>query len=495
MAAELIDMRKHKGEHPRMGATDVCPFVPIRGISNEEAVALARQLAERVAKELDIPVYLYEYAATEPKRKSLANIRAGEYEGLAEKIKQKEWKPDYGKAKFNPQSGATVIGVRDFLIAYNVNLNTTSVRRANSVAFDVREAGRILREGDPVTGKVVLDDKGEPVRVPGMLKHCRGIGWYIEEYGIAQVSMNLTNIHETPLHEAFEACCTSAQARGMRVTGSELVGLVPLQSLLNAGKHFLRKQGRSAGVSERELVHIAVKSLGLDELAPFDPQKRVLEYCLAAGEKPGFGALSIRQFLDEVASESAAPGGGSVSGIVASLGAALGAMVANGSANKRGWDHRAAEFSETAEPLQAIKDQLVKQADADTAAFNRVMEAYALPKDTEAEKTTRAQAIEAANQGATLAPLNIVKTCAKALPFIYKMAESGNPNAITDVGCGSLALHAAAHGAALNVRVNLGSIADADFKASVLAELKDTLLQLDTLHAMIMQKVEAGLGK
>jgi len=390
IAAELIDMRQHQGEHPRMGATDVCPLIPISGITLEETALHARRLAERVARELRIPVYLYEAAQPDPARKNLAVIRAGEYEGLARKLEDPQWAPDFGPAEFNPRSGATVIGSRGFLVAFNVNLNTTSTRRANAVAFDVREAGRPKREGDPLTGKVVNDAAGQPVMIPGTLKAVKAIGWFIEEYGIAQVSMNLTDLSVTPLHVAFEEVCRKAEARGMRVTGSELVGLVPLIALLEAGRYFLRKQQRSVGVPDHELLKIAIRSMGLDELAPFEPGERVLEYRLAKDRKEvALTSLTIEGFADLTASESPAPGGGSVSALVGALGAALGAMVANLSAHKRGWDARWEEFSTWAERGQQLKVELLRLVDEDTKAFNAVLAAMGMPKGTPEEQTAR----------------------------------------------------------------------------------------------------------
>ncbi len=385
-ASEVIDMRQHKGEHPRMGATDVCPLIPIAHISMEETADWARRLGEMVGAPLSIPVFLYESAASKPECQNLATIRAGEYEGLAEKLKKPEWQPDFGLAVFNAKAGGTVIGARDFLVAYNVNLNTTSVRRANSVAFDVREQGRVVTDEK---GKTVLDEKGEPKREAGMCKSVKGIGWFIEEYGIAQVSMNLTNINETPLHIAFEACCQSAEKRGMRVTGSELVGLVPKRVLIEAGQYFLKKQKRSAGVSEEELIKIAVKTFGLDELTPFDPQKRVIEYLLESPTANPLSKMSLQKFADETASESPAPGGGSIAAYLGALGAALATMVANLSSHKKGWDARWEEFSDWAEKGQALKDALLKKVDEDTAAFNAIMEAMQLPKSSEIEKKAR----------------------------------------------------------------------------------------------------------
>lgn len=493
IASRVIDMRQHKGEHPRMGATDVCPLIPIRGISLEETAAYARQLAQRVGQELEIPVYLYEAAASKPDRKNLATIRAGEYEGLADKLKDPEWQPDFGPAVFVPQSGATVIGARDFLIAYNVNLNTTSVRRANSVAFDVREQGRIVREGDPVTGKVKLDEKGEPLRVPGACKAVKAIGWFIEEYGIAQVSMNLTDIQVTPLHEAFAACCRSAEKRGMRVTGSELVGLVPLKVLTDAGRYFLHQQQRSSGVSEAELVRIAVKTLGLDELSPFKPEERIIEYLLKP-ETPALVDLSARGFAELTASESPAPGGGSVAAYVGSLGASLGAMVANLSAHKRGWDDRWLEFSHVADQAQALQEQLLFLVDEDTRAFQKVMEALSLPKGTDSEKAARKTALNQANQYATEIPLRVAETAVAVFPLLKAMVVNGNPNSISDGGVGVLCCRAAVHGAAMNVMINAPGLADKALAQTMVARASQLQSEANAWEQEIIALVMASLA-
>jgi glutamate formiminotransferase/formiminotetrahydrofolate cyclodeaminase len=468
-AAELIDMSKHKGEHPRMGATDVCPLVPISGITMEETAEFAKQLAKRVGEELHIPVYLYEAAQADKKRSNLSVIREGEYEGFFEKIKKAEWKPDFGPAEFNAKAGATVIGARDFLIAYNVNLNTTSVRRANSVAFDIREKGRVKRIGDPVTGEVVKDENGNPVSIPGSLKHVKAIGWFIEEYGVAQISMNLTNIIETPLHIAFDETCTKSQARGLRVTGSELVGLVPLNSLLDAGRYFLKKQQRSAGVSDAELIRIAVLSMGLDELGPFDPQKRVIEYLIAEGTDKLVG-MSLRGFADETASESPAPGGGSISAYCGAMGAALATMVANLSSHKRGWDDKWEYFSDWAEKGQRIKDALLKAVDEDTAAFNKIMKAFELPKGTDAEKAARKQVVQDATKYAIEVPFKVMGLCLEAMEVAKAMADTGNPNSVTDAGVGALSARAGVRGAFLNVKINASGFADKAFVDDILAK-------------------------
>jgi glutamate formiminotransferase/formiminotetrahydrofolate cyclodeaminase len=491
-AAELIDMSKHKGEHPRMGATDVCPLVPISGITMEETAEFAKQLAKRVGEELHIPVYLYEAAQTDKKRSNLSVIREGEYEGFFEKIKKVEWKPDFGPAEFNAKAGATVIGARDFLIAYNVNLNTTSVRRANSVAFDIREKGRVKRIGDPVTGEVVKDENGNPVSIPGSLKHVKAIGWFIEEYGVAQISMNLTNIIETPLHIAFDETCTKSQARGLRVTGSEVVGLVPLNSLLDAGRYFLKKQQRSAGVSDAELIRIAVLSMGLDELGPFDPQKRVIEYLIAEGTDKLVG-MSLRGFADETASESPAPGGGSIAAYCGAMGASLAAMVANLSSHKRGWDDKWEYFSDWAEKGQRIKDALLKAVDEDTAAFNKIMKAFELPKGTEAEKAARKQAVQDATKYAIEVPFKVMGLCLEAMEVAKAMADTGNPNSVTDAGVGALSARTGVRGAFLNVKINASGFADKAFVDEILAkgnaiEAKALALEEEVM-AMVNSKI------
>ncbi len=493
-AAEVIDMRTHKGEHPRMGATDVCPLIPISGITMEETVAFAKKLARRVGEELGIPVYLYEAAATSPERSNLASIRSGEYEGFTRKILLPEWKPDYGKAEFNAKSGATVIGARDFLVAYNINLNTTSTRRANSVAFDVREAGRVKRIGDPITGEIVKDEAGNSVTVPGTLKAVKAIGWYIEEYGIAQISMNLTNISVTPVHIAFDEVCRKADARGLRVTGSELVGLVPLKCLTDAGRYFLEKQQRSAGVSEAELVRIAVRSLGLDELAPFDPQKKVIEYLLRDGKDEKLQGMTIRAFADETASESPAPGGGSVAALCGALAASLGTMVANLSSHKRGWDERWEYFSGCAVKGQDIKDELLKLIDEDTAAFNAIMESFNLPKGNEEERKARSAAIQAATQYAAEVPLRTMHASSQTFELLREMAEYGNQNSITDIGVGLLCARTAVHGAYLNVIVNASGLKDATEKERIIGEAKQVLAEAQRLEAELLPGIEGKAG-
>ena len=494
-AQELIDMRRHAGAHPRMGATDVCPLVPISGISLEDCAALARQLGERVGRELGIPVYLYEAAQPDPARRNLAVIRAGEYEGLAEKMTRPEWKPDFGPAHFDARSGATVIGARGFLVAFNVNLNTTSTRRANAVAFDVREAGRPKREGNPLTGKLVTAPDGSPVMEPGTLKAVKAIGWYIPEYGVAQVSMNLTDLDVTPLHVAFDEVCRAAAARGLRVTGSELVGLVPRSALLAAGRHFLQRQERSLGVAEPELIKIAVKSLGLGELAPFKPEERIIEYRLRDATASPLVRMRVAEFVDETASESAAPGGGSVAALAGALGAALGTMVANLSAHKRGWDARWEEFSRWAEAGQALKDELLRLVDEDTAAFNRVMAALGLPKGSGAEKAARKAALAAANRGAVAVPLRVMERSLQVFPLLEAMARDGNPASVSDAGVGALAVRAAVRGAALNVRINLPGLGDPAEASRLEAQVGDLLAQAEAAEARVLAVVDRVIAK
>jgi len=493
-AAELIDMRKHKGAHPRMGATDVCPFVPISNVSWEEAIACAQELAKRVGDELNIPVYLYERAAKDKSRSNLSVIRTGEYEGFFEKIKHPEWKPDFGPAVFNEKSGATVIGARDFLVAYNVNLNTKSVRRANSVAFDVRENGRIKTEDGTPSGKPVLDENGEPVRIPGTLKHVKAIGWYVEEYGIAQVSMNLTNIEETPLHAAFDACAEAASKRGLRVTGSEIVGMVPKKCLVDAGRYFLRKQKWSEGAAEEELIDIATRSMGLSELKPFDPKEKVIEFKIESVSKKSLLKMNLRQFCNETLSDSPAPGGGSVAALMGALGASLGGMVANLSAGKRGWDDKLKYFSDRAVKAQQLKDELLFLVDEDTAAFNKVMAAFALPKESAEEKAARTAAIQSANKYAAEIPLRVMETAAKSYPLLAEMAENGNPASISDVGVGLLVVRACIGGAAMNVRINLAGLKDEKFKSTLLKKLQQIGVESDSRFKEINQIVEAKLG-
>ncbi|MBW8331787.1 MAG: glutamate formimidoyltransferase [Prolixibacteraceae bacterium] len=492
MAAQLIDMSKHKGEHPRFGAMDVCPLVPIANITMEETVVYARRLAKRVGEELGISVYCYEFAAFSNDRQSLANCRAGEYEGLKEKLQKPEWKSDFGPVVLNERSGATAIGARNFLIAYNVNLNTTSVRRANSIAFDVREAGRVVREGDPVTGKIVNGENGEPLRIPGTLKKVRAIGWFIKEYGVAQISMNLTDITVTSMHEAFDEVVECARERGIRVTGSELIGVIPLQAMLDAGKYFLRKQHRSVGIPEEEIIKIAVKSLGLDELSPFDPKKRIIEYLI--DDQPNkLVDLTLSGFSNETLSESPAPGGGSVAAYVGALGAALGSMVANLSAHKRGWDDRWEEFSDWAEKGKQYHDRLLKLVDEDTAAFNAIMDAFGLPKNTDQEKKQRSAAIQAATKHAIEVPFEVMQTAFKSLEVIEAMATIGNPNSLSDAGVGALCARTAVYGAYLNVRINSGELADKTYVAEMLTKAANLLQETLAKEAEILNLVESRI--
>jgi glutamate formiminotransferase/formiminotetrahydrofolate cyclodeaminase len=474
-AGELIDMSKHSGEHPRMGATDVCPFIPIANISMEETVEYAKKLAKMVGEELDIPTYLYEEAASSPERRNLAVIRAGEYEGLEKKFKEAKLLPDFGEAKFNAKSGATVIGARDFLVAYNINLNTTSTRKANSVAFDIREKGRIKREGNTLSGKIIRDKDGSPVREPGALKSVKAIGWFIEEYGLAQVSMNLTDIKVTPLHIAFEETVKSATNRGMRVTGSELIGLVPKKVLIDAGKHFLKKQERSTGIPEEDIIFIAVKSMGLDELKPFDPRKKVIEYLLEDDGSKRLIDMSIKGFADETSRESPAPGGGSIAAYSGVLGVSLATMVANLSAHKRGWDDRWVEFSDLAKTGQTIKDKLLFLVDEDTNAFNKIIDAVRLPKGTDAEKAARKNAMLEATKYAILVPFDVMKTSYETMDLLEYMAKEGNPNSVSDAGVGVLSIKTAVEGAFMNVKINCKGLEDQNFVDDVMAKGNDIM--------------------
>src|SRR5207244_1023985 len=455
-----------------MRGTEVCPFVPVNNVSWEKAIECANQLGKRVGEELKIPVYLYEKAAKDKARSNLSVIRGGEYEGFFEKIKQPEWKPDFGPAVFNEKSGATVIGVRDFLVAYNVNLNTKAGRRGTSVAFDVREQGRVKTEDGTPSGKPILDSNGEAVRIPGMLKHVKAIGWYVEEYGIAQISMNLTNIEETPLHVAFDACVESANKRGLRVTGSEIVGMVPKKCLLDAGRYFLRKQQWSEGASEEELIDIAIRSLGLSELKPFDPKEKVIEFKIESDSKRSLLKVNLREFCNETLSDSPAPGGGSVAALMGALGASLGGMVANLSAGKRGWDDRLEYFSDRAVKGQQLKDELLRLVDEDTVAFNKVMAAFALPKQSVEEKAARTAAVESATKYAAEIPLKVMETAAKSYELLAEMAEKGNPNSISDVGVGIYATRAGIDGAALNVRINVANLKDKKIRLALSDKLQ-----------------------
>ncbi|MEI8052722.1 MAG: glutamate formimidoyltransferase [Bacteroidota bacterium] len=489
-AGELIDMSRHKGEHPRMGATDVCPFIPIANITMEETAAFAQQLALRVGNELNIPVYLYESAQPNKERSNLSIIRTGEYEGFAKKITLPEWKPDFGPAVFDAKRGATVIGARDFLVAYNVNLNTTSTRRANAVAFDIREAGRVKK----VNGKIVNDENGKPINIPGSLKSVKAIGWFIEEYGIAQISINLTNINVTPVHIAFDEACKKADQRGIRVTGSELVGLIPLKAMTDAGKYFLQKQQRSIGVSEKELIKIAIKSMSLDELSPFNPEERIIEYMLADNKNKKLVHLSLADFADETASESPAPGGGSIAAYSGALGISLATMVANLSSHKQGWDERWEEFSTWAEKGQKIKDQLLGLVDEDTNAFNKIMTAFSLPKGNEAEKASRKLAIQEATKYAIEIPFKVMSLSLESMEVIKAMAETGNPNSVSDAGVGALCARSAVMGAFMNVRINAAGYDDKVFVSSIVKKGREIENSAIETEALILKIVNEKIG-
>ncbi len=497
-AGEIIDMRHHKGEHPRFGATDVCPLVPVAGITMEETVEYARKLAERIGNELQIPVYCYENAAFTEERKNLANNRKGEYEGLKEKLSDPHWKPDFGPAEFNERvagTGATAVGARDFLVAFNVNLNTTSTRRANAIAFDVRERGRVKREGNPLTGKIVKDEKGNPVYIPGSLKATKAIGWFIEEYGIAQISMNLTNISITPVHVAFDEVCKKAEARGIRVTGSELVGLIPLEAMLEAGRYFLRKQKRSVGVDRDELLKIAIKSMGLDDLKPFNPKEKIIEFLLEDPNEKKLIHMTAEGLANETASESPAPGGGSIAAYVGALGVSLGTMVANLSAHKRGWDDRWEEFSDVAERGQHFKDELLRLVDEDTNAFNKIMDAFGLPKKTEEEKAARKKAIEEASKYAMEVPFKVMETAYESINVMRAMAENGNPNSVSDAGVGALCALTAVEGAYLNVKINAAGIADKAFTSGLLKKAEEVMNKTRACRDAIMEVVEQKISE
>lgn len=490
-AQELIDMRKHHGAHPRFGATDVCPLVPVSNITMDEVVVLARKLAERIGTELGISVYCYEKAAFKPERRNLAACRAGEYEGLAQRVVTAEWKPDFGPALFNAKSGATAVGARNFLVAYNVNLNTTSTRRANAVAFDIREKGRPQREGDPVVGKKKVGPDGKVLWTPGSLKACKAIGWYIEEFGIAQVSINLTDISVTPLHVAFEETCKKAEARGLRVTGSELVGVVPLQAMLDAGRYFLHKQQRSTGIADEEIIKIAVKSMGLDELYPFEPKKKIIEYILEDENAHPLTNMTLRGFVEEAASESPAPGGGSVSAAIGALGVALGSMVANLSAHKPGWDSRWREFSDWADKGKHYVDQLLHLIDEDTAAFNGIMDALGMPKGNDEEKAVRHAALQEATRRATEVPAQIMRTCYASMEVMEAMAKLGNPASVSDAGVGALAARAGVIGAFLNVKINVPSLEDKAYVKALLEEGAELVEKANRLEEEILAQTNA----
>ena len=497
-AQELIDMRGHHGDHPRFGATDVCPLIPVANISMEETAEYARKLAKRVGEELHIPIYCYENAAFEEKRRNLANCRRGEYEGLKDKLANPEWKPDFGPAQFNEsvaKSGATAISARDFLIAVNFNLNTTSTRRANAIAFDVRETGRPKREGNPITGKIMKDENGNNIMIPGTLKGTKAIGWFIEEYGIAQVSMNITNTSATPLHVAFEEVCKKAEKRGIRVTGAEIVGLLPKKALVDAGHYFLKKQQRSLGIDEKEMMKIAVKSMGLDDLKPFDPAEKVIEYLLEKdNSSKKLMNLTCTEFANETASESPAPGGGSIAAYMGALGAALGTMVANLSSHKPGWDERWKEFSDYAVQGQKLKDELLWLVDEDTRSFNLIMNAMGMPKGTDEEKAARKKAMEEATKYAIEIPFQTVQRAYEVFDLCEAMIEKGNPNSVTDAGVGVLCAKAAVIGAYLNVRINAAGLEDKTFAEKIVAKAKGFVEKAITRETELLQRVEQVIG-
>ena len=499
-ASQLIDMRQHHGAHPRSGATDVLPLVPVAGITLEECAELARKLAKRLADELEIPCYCYEAAALKPERKNLAVVRRGEYEAIPERINDPAEAPDFGARPFDEgvaRTGCTNVGARDFLIAVNYNLNTTSTRRANAIAFDVREKGRPAREGNPITGKVKLDENGKKIMIPGTLKGTKGIGWYIEEYGIAQVSMNITNINVTPLHVAFDEVCRCAQNRGVRVTGTEIVGLVPERTLLKAGRYFLEKQQRSTGIPKEDIIKIAIKSLGLSDLKPFNPREKVIEYLLEDenGDDKALIKKTVKGFAEETSRESPAPGGGSVAAYMGALGAALGTMVANLSSHKPGWDDRWEEFSRWADKGQALSDELLVLVDEDTRAFNKIMEAFGLPKKTDEDKRLRSEAIQAATLFATQVPLQTMQTAFGAFELCQAMAEQGNPNSVSDAGVGALAARAAVLGAGLNVKINAASLKDRETADKMIAEAEQLIAEAQKKEAEIIGIVERKINE
>ena len=498
-ATELIDMRQHKGAHPRMGACDVCPLIPVSGITLEECAELARELAKRISEETNVPTYCYEAAAFKPERRNLAVCRAGEYEALPEKMMDEERKPDFGARPYDEgvaKTGATAVGARDFLVAVNYNLNTTSTRRANAIAFDVREKGRPMREGNPITGKIMKDENGNTIMKPGTLKACKAIGWFIEEYGIAQVSMNMTNLSVTPLHVAFDEVCRAADARGVRVTGAEIVGLVPKSALVDAGRHFLRKQNRSTGLPERELVRIAIESMGLGNLKPFNPEEKVVEYILEAEEQKGIKKLvdmTCTGFAEETASESPAPGGGSISAYMGALAAALGTMVANLSSHKAGWDDKWEYFSNWADNGMAVMNELLYLVDEDTAAFNKIMDVFGMPKSTDEEKAARAEAMEVATLHATQVPLRTMKAAYKAFEVVRAMAEEGNPNSVSDAGVGALAARSAVMGACLNVKINAAGLKDRAVAEALVKEAEEIQAAAQKAEAEILAVVESKI--
>ncbi|MBQ3248315.1 MAG: glutamate formimidoyltransferase [Alistipes sp.] len=499
-ATELIDMRQHKGAHPRMGACDVCPLIPVSGITLEECAELARALAKRIAEELGVPTYCYEAAAFTPERRNLAVCREGEYEALPEKMMHEQKRPDFGARPYDEgvaKTGATAVGARDFLVAVNYNLNTTSTRRANAIAFDVREKGRPMREGNPITGKIMKDENGNTIMKPGTLKACKAIGWFIEEYGIAQVSMNMTNLSITPLHAAFDEVCRAADARGVRVTGAEIVGLVPKSALVDAGRHFLRKQNRSTGLPEKELVRIAIESMGLSNLKEFKPEEKVVEYILEADEQKGVKKLvdmTCTGFAEETASESPAPGGGSISAYMGALAAALGTMVANLSSHKAGWDDRWEYFSNWADNGMSVMNELLYLVDEDTAAFNKIMDVFGMPKSTEEEKAARAAAMEAATLYATEVPLRTMKAAYKAFDVVRAMAEEGNPNSVSDAGVGALAARSAVMGACLNVKINAAGLKDRVVADKLVKEAEDIQAAAQRAEAEILAVVESKIN-
>ena len=498
-ATELIDMRQHKGAHPRMGACDVCPLIPVSGITLEECAELARALAKRISEETNVPTYCYEAAAFTPERRNLAVCRAGEYEALPEKMMDETRKPDFGARPYDEgvaKTGATAVGARDFLVAVNYNLNTTSTRRANAIAFDVREKGRPMREGNPITGKIMKDENGNTIMKPGTLKACKAIGWFIEEYGIAQVSMNMTNLSVTPLHVAFDEVCRAADARGVRVTGAEIVGLVPKSALVDAGRHFLRKQNRSTGLPERELVRIAIESMGLGNLKPFNPEEKVVEYILEADQQKGVKKLvdmTCTGFAEETASESPAPGGGSISAYMGALAAALGTMVANLSSHKAGWDDRWEYFSNWADNGMAVMNELLYLVDEDTAAFNKIMDVFGMPKGTDEEKAARAEAMEAATLYATQVPLRTMKAAYKAFDVVRAMAEEGNPNSVSDAGVGALAARSAVMGACLNVKINAAGLKDRAMAEALVKEAEEIQALAQKAEAEVLAVVESKI--
>ena len=498
-ATELIDMRQHKGAHPRMGACDVCPLIPVSGITLEECAELARALAKRISEETNVPTYCYEAAAFTPERRNLAVCRAGEYEALPEKMMDETRKPDFGARPYDEgvaKTGATAVGARDFLVAVNYNLNTTSTRRANAIAFDVREKGRPMREGNPITGKIMKDENGNTIMKPGTLKACKAIGWFIEEYGIAQVSMNMTNLSVTPLHVAFDEVCRAADARGVRVTGAEIVGLVPKSALVDAGRHFLRKQNRSTGLPERELVRIAIESMGLGNLKPFNPEEKVVEYILEADQQKGVKKLvdmTCTGFAEETASESPAPGGGSISAYMGALAAALGTMVANLSSHKAGWDDRWEYFSNWADNGMAVMNELLYLVDEDTAAFNKIMDVFGMPKGTDEEKAARAEAMEVATLYATQVPLRTMKAAYKAFDVVRAMAEEGNPNSVSDAGVGALAARSAVMGACLNVKINAAGLKNREVADALVKEAEEIQTAAQKAEAEILAVVESKI--